>query len=248
MLVFCCNLCTTLVSIFFSANKWLTSWRFRCRGWQWRNFLPYLRQSVFAAILREKLFEMFVTVTSFKYMTCWEVSDHTDTLFSQLIQCSWNNMINLRHLTAHIVSCYTHKMAIALWPQIMWRHFTRRIYLLVYLLADFRRLRFADAAWNVGVTFSTVTHARWVTFDLTLREVYGHFPRISIDERCSPGHAERCHWQRQRRQHCLASWWRRLYDCSYPPFDLSRDDLLPSRGSGCGWLIEMWSYVPPDTK
>jgi len=38
---------------------------------------------------------------------------------NQLIQCYSNNMINLRPLTTHIMSCYAHKMAITLWPQIM---------------------------------------------------------------------------------------------------------------------------------
>ena len=36
-------------------------------GWQWRNFVSYLCQLVFAAILWEKLLEMFVTVMSHKY-------------------------------------------------------------------------------------------------------------------------------------------------------------------------------------
>jgi len=36
-------------------------------GWQWRNFVPYLCQLVFAAILWVKLSEMFVTLLSLKY-------------------------------------------------------------------------------------------------------------------------------------------------------------------------------------
>jgi len=35
--------------------------------WQWRHFVPYLRQSIFAAILQVKLWEMFVAVTALKY-------------------------------------------------------------------------------------------------------------------------------------------------------------------------------------
>ena len=55
-------------------------------------------------------------------MICWQVNDNTDIFLNQMIQCYWNNMINLHSLPAHI--SHTHKMAIALWPQIMWRHFT----------------------------------------------------------------------------------------------------------------------------
>ena len=36
-------------------------------GRQWRNFVPYLCQLVFAAILRVQLLEMFVTLRSLKY-------------------------------------------------------------------------------------------------------------------------------------------------------------------------------------
>jgi len=35
---------------------------------------------------------------------------------NQLIQFYLNNTINIRHLTQRIMSCYTHKMAIASWP------------------------------------------------------------------------------------------------------------------------------------
>jgi len=35
-------------------------------GWQWRNFVPYLCQLVFTAILWVKLWEMFVTLLSFR--------------------------------------------------------------------------------------------------------------------------------------------------------------------------------------
>ena len=38
-----------------------------------------------------------------------------------------NNTINICNLTQRIISCYTHKMAIVSWPQILWRHFTLRI-------------------------------------------------------------------------------------------------------------------------
>jgi len=32
---------------------------------------------------------------------------------STVIQCYWNNVTNVRPLTAHVKPCYTHKMAIA---------------------------------------------------------------------------------------------------------------------------------------
>jgi len=55
---------------------------------------------------------------------CWQASDHTDIFINQRIECYLNNTINLRPLTPHIMPCYTHKMAIVSWPQILWRHFT----------------------------------------------------------------------------------------------------------------------------
>ena len=39
-------------------------------GWQWRNFVPYLCQLVFAAILWVKLLQMFVTLLSLNTL-CW---------------------------------------------------------------------------------------------------------------------------------------------------------------------------------
>jgi len=36
-------------------------------GYQWRNFVPYLCQLVFAAILYVELWDMFVTVVALKY-------------------------------------------------------------------------------------------------------------------------------------------------------------------------------------
>jgi len=65
---------------------------------------------------------MFFTVISLKY--AFLANDHTDILINQRIECYLNNTINLRHLTPHIMWCYTHKMAIVSWPQILWRHFT----------------------------------------------------------------------------------------------------------------------------
>ena len=65
---------------------------------------------------------MFFTVISLKY--AFLANDHTDILINQRIECYLNNTINLRHLTPHIMPCYTHKMAIVSWPQILWRHFT----------------------------------------------------------------------------------------------------------------------------
>ena len=60
-----------------------------------------------------KTLRNIVTVTSLKY-DCRQVYEHTDIFLNQLIQCYWNNMINVRALTAHIQPCCTHKMAIAL--------------------------------------------------------------------------------------------------------------------------------------
>ena len=47
-----------------------------------------------------------------------------DIFLNRLIQFYLNNTINLRRLTQHIISCYTHKMAIVSWPYTLWRYFT----------------------------------------------------------------------------------------------------------------------------
>jgi len=81
-------------------------------GWQWRNFVPYLCQLVFAAILWVKLWEMFVTVISLKYalfVSQWSYYGH---FLNQLIHLFYlNSTLNFRHLTPHVTPCYTHKMA-----------------------------------------------------------------------------------------------------------------------------------------
>jgi len=50
-----------------------------------------------------------------------------DIFLNWLIRFYSNNTINLRLLSQRIISCYSHKMAIVSWPQILWRHFTLRI-------------------------------------------------------------------------------------------------------------------------
>ena len=42
------------------------------------------------------------------------VNDHRDIVLDHLIQFYLNNAINIRPLTPHIISYYTHKMAIVL--------------------------------------------------------------------------------------------------------------------------------------
>ena len=55
---------------------------------------------------------------------CRQANDHTDIFINQPIECYLNNTINFRPFTPRIMPCYTHKMAIVSWPQILWRHFT----------------------------------------------------------------------------------------------------------------------------
>ena len=98
-------------------------------GWRWRNFVPYLCQLVFAAILWVKLREMFVTVIVLKYALLVSQYDHMEIFWNQLIQFRLNNTLNLRPLSPHIIPCYTHKMATASWPQTTWRHFTPYMHL-----------------------------------------------------------------------------------------------------------------------
>ena len=53
---------------------------------------------------------MFVTVLALEYALL--VSLRSYGHFLKLIRFYLNNTINLRHLTQHTMSCYTHKMAI----------------------------------------------------------------------------------------------------------------------------------------
>jgi len=63
---------------------------------------------------------MFVTVIALKY--AFLVSQWSYGHFLKLTDSIYlNNTINLPHLTQRVISCYTHKMAIVLYP---WRHFT----------------------------------------------------------------------------------------------------------------------------
>ena len=92
-------------------------------GWQWRNFVPYLCQLVFAAFLWVKLLEMFVTLLSLN--TLWRyVSDHVDIFLNWLVKFCLNKVVKFHLLTQHITPSYTHKMANVSWPWIPWRHFT----------------------------------------------------------------------------------------------------------------------------
>ena len=50
------------------------------------------------------------------YIHYWQFSDHMDIFINQQIEFYFNNTINLCPLTLHIMPCYAHKMAIALWP------------------------------------------------------------------------------------------------------------------------------------
>jgi len=56
------------------------------------------------------------------------VSQWSYAHFLKLVQFYLNDTINLRHLTRRKISCYTHKMAIVLWPQTLWRHFNLYIH------------------------------------------------------------------------------------------------------------------------
>ena len=59
-----------------------------------------------------------------KYALLISYNDHTDISLSKLVLFYLNNALNVCPLTPQIIPCYTHKMAIASWPLIMWRHFT----------------------------------------------------------------------------------------------------------------------------
>ena len=48
----------------------------------------------------------------------------TDIFINQRIELYLNSTINVRPLTPHIMPCYTHRVAVVSWPQILWRHFT----------------------------------------------------------------------------------------------------------------------------
>ena len=79
-------------------------------GWQYRNFLSFPCQLVFAAILWVKLSKMFATVVSLG----WQVNEQTDIFINQRIGFYLKNTINLRPLSPHIAPCCrpTHEMAV----------------------------------------------------------------------------------------------------------------------------------------
>jgi len=68
------------------------------------NFFPYLCQPVFAAILWEKLLQMFVTLLSLKYA----FSIMWTFFLSQMVKLYLNNTVNRHPLTPHITPSYTH--------------------------------------------------------------------------------------------------------------------------------------------
>ena len=65
----------------------------------------------FAAILLVKLLEMFAAVISLKYV----LLENWDIFVNKKIEFYLNYTINRRFLTAQIMPCYTHKMAIVSW-------------------------------------------------------------------------------------------------------------------------------------
>ena len=83
-------------------------------AWQGRNFVPYLCQMIIAAILQAILWKMLVTEILIQYPLL--VNQWSYGHFLKLIQFYLNIPINLLHLTQHIMSYYTHKMAIVSWP------------------------------------------------------------------------------------------------------------------------------------
>ena len=78
--------------------------------WQWRNFVPYQCQLIFAAILWVKLFKMFVTL-KIPFVGRFMII----LTFLKLIKFRLNNMVNLRPSTPSSMFCHTHKMAIVSW-------------------------------------------------------------------------------------------------------------------------------------
>ena len=82
-------------------------------GWQWRNFVPYLCQLVFSAILWVKLGRnvCYCDITDiWRFVS--KLMIIMDIFLNQLIEIYSNNTLNLRSLTPHIIPCHTHKMVI----------------------------------------------------------------------------------------------------------------------------------------
>jgi len=101
-----------------SENHWTDRGRPRQSqyiAWQRRNFVPYLRQLIFVAILYVKLLEMFVTVIALKHALLVSQLSHGHSL-KLTDSILFEQHENPRHLTQRIISCYTHKMAIVSWP------------------------------------------------------------------------------------------------------------------------------------
>ena len=76
-------------------------------GWQWRNFVPYLCQLDFAAILWVKLYKKCLLLWRRLNTLHRSANDHMDIVVDQMIQFYLNNAINLRPLTPRITSWYT---------------------------------------------------------------------------------------------------------------------------------------------
>jgi len=86
-----------------------------------------------------------------------------------LIQFYLNNTLNSCPLSTQRISCYTHKMAIVSWTQIIWRHFTPGIQTLYesrpnFIHFDFsisiRDLRLKQMLFNSSSGFATVVMRR----------------------------------------------------------------------------------------
>ena len=107
-------------------------WPYVYTAWQWRSSVSYLCMPFFAVILKllnsspVKLFEKCLLLrccinTLRRYgndlVNIFENQNDSDLRL--------NNTTNLRPLIPHIMPmpCFTHKMAIVLWPSILWRHF-----------------------------------------------------------------------------------------------------------------------------
>ena len=94
---------------FCAFSKWLIS-HFHCNtyiGRQWRNFVTYLCQLVFAAILWVKLLEMFVTLMKRKYPLSVQVDDHA--FLNYLVKFYLNNMVIIHPVTPYNLPNYTTK-------------------------------------------------------------------------------------------------------------------------------------------
>jgi len=103
---------------------------------------------------------------------CWQTKDHTDIFINQRIEYYLNNTINLRPLTPHIMTCYTHKNG----DRIVAIDSVTSLHPMYLVGPIYCRLAHCQIRWRPGVHKSSYFGAS---------DRLARFSRIQDDELCS---------------------------------------------------------------